>query len=209
MAGFGLDVAHLPLDEVPVTIDDYDASCARHGLFPVARYSTWDSAPFDAGAGYAVSVHQRSGHRTGVTSSVCVAGQPYRSVDRCSTVLPMVDSSAASATSRTALDDRPASVGRMFFDRVAATPDREAYRYPSSSAEGGWASMTWGETGDRVTKLAAGLIALGVEPEQRVAIASGTRYEWILADLAIMSAGAATTTVYPSIDLGGRRLHHR
>jgi long-chain acyl-CoA synthetase len=110
----------------------------------------------------------------------------------------MVDSSAASATSRTTLDDRPASVGRMFFDRVAATPDREAYRYPSSSADGGWASMTWGETGDRVTKLAAGLIALGVELEQRVAIASGTRYEWILADLAIMSAGAATTTVYPS-----------
>ncbi len=86
----------------------------------------------------------------------------------------------------------------MFFDRVAATPDREAYRYPSSSAEGGWASVTWGATGDRVTKIAAGLIALGVEPEQRVAIASGTRYEWILADLAIMSAGAATTTVYPS-----------
>ena len=34
--------------------------------------------------------------------------------------------------------------------------------------------------------------------EQRVGIASGTRYEWILADLAIMCAGAATTTVYPS-----------
>ena len=61
VAGFGLDVAHLPLDEVPVTIDDYDASCARHGLLPVARYSTWDRTPFDAGAGYAVSVHQRSG----------------------------------------------------------------------------------------------------------------------------------------------------
>ncbi len=86
----------------------------------------------------------------------------------------------------------------MFFDRVAATPDREAYRYPSSTADGVWASMTWGEAGDRVTKIAAGLVALGVEPEQRVAIAAGTRCEWILADLAIMSAGAATTTVYPS-----------
>ena len=31
-----------------------------------------------------------------------------------------------------------------------------------------------------------------------MAIASGTRIEWILADLAIMSAGGATTTVYPS-----------
>ena len=36
------------------------------------------------------------------------------------------------------------------------------------------------------------------QPEQRVGIASGTRYEWILADLAIMCAGGATTTVYPS-----------
>ncbi len=103
----------------------------------------------------------------------------------------MVDPSGALAT----LETRPASVGRMFFDRVAATPEREAYRYPSAD---GWTSMTWGEAGERVTRLAAGLIALGVEPEQRVAIASGTRYEWILADLAILSAGAATTTVYPS-----------
>ena len=45
--------------------------------------------------------------------------------------------------------------------------------------------------------------------EQRVGIASGTRYEWILADLAIMCAGGATTTVYPSTDRRGRRLHPR
>ncbi|HEY7042698.1 MAG TPA: long-chain fatty acid--CoA ligase [Nocardioidaceae bacterium] len=103
----------------------------------------------------------------------------------------MVESADASAL----IDNRPASVGQMFFDRVAATPQREAYRRPSA---GGWESVTWEEAGDRVTRLAAGLIALGVEPEQRVAIASSTRYDWILADLAIMSAGGATTTVYPS-----------
>ncbi len=78
---------------------------------------------------------------------------------------------------------------------MLATPDREAYRYPDGED---WTSVTWGQTGDRVRRIAAGLIALGVEPEQRVGIASGTRYEWILADLAIMSSGAATTTVYPS-----------
>ena len=61
-----------------------------------------------------------------------------------------------------------------------------------------WESVSWTETGDRVSRLAAGLIALGVEPQQRVGIASGTRFEWILADLANMCAGAATTTVYPS-----------
>ncbi|MGH3508516.1 MAG: AMP-binding protein, partial [Nocardioidaceae bacterium] len=93
------------------------------------------------------------------------------------------------------LANRPASVGRMFFDRVDATPDAVAYQHPVGED---WTSVTWRDAGERVTKLAAGLVALGVQPEQRVAIASGTRYEWILADLAIMSAGAATTTVYPS-----------
>ncbi len=58
--------------------------------------------------------------------------------------------------------------------------------------------MTWQETGEQVKRLAAGLLSLGIEPEQRVGIASNTRYEWILADLAVMCAGAATTTVYPS-----------
>ena len=95
----------------------------------------------------------------------------------------------------TAVENRAPNVGRQFFDRVQASPNREAYRFPRGEQ---WESVTWKETGDRVTRLAAGLVALGIEPEQRVGIASGTRYEWILADLAIMCAGAATTTVYPS-----------
>ncbi len=102
---------------------------------------------------------------------------------------------AAPTDARATLENRPQSVGRMFFDRVAATPDREAYSFPVGDS---WESLSWRETGARVSTVAAGLIALGVEPEQRVAIASGTRFEWVLADLAIMSAGAATTTVYPS-----------
>jgi long-chain acyl-CoA synthetase len=93
------------------------------------------------------------------------------------------------------IENRAPNVGRQFFDRVAETPDREAYRYPRGDR---WESQTWRETGDHVTRLAAGLVALGLEPEQRVAIASSTRFEWILADLAVMCAGGATTTVYPS-----------
>jgi long-chain acyl-CoA synthetase len=93
------------------------------------------------------------------------------------------------------IENRAPNVGRQFFDRVSATPNREAYRYPKGER---WESQTWQETGEHVTKLAAGLVALGIEPEQRVGIASGTRFEWILADLAVMCAGAATTTVYPS-----------
>jgi long-chain acyl-CoA synthetase len=85
----------------------------------------------------------------------------------------------------------------MFLDRVEKSPSNEAYRYPVADGQP-WASLTWKQTGERVEKLAAGLLALGLESEQRVGIASGTRVEWILADLAVMCAGGATTTVYPS-----------
>jgi long-chain acyl-CoA synthetase len=91
--------------------------------------------------------------------------------------------------------NRAPNVARLFLERVQQTPSRPAYRFPDGE---GWTAVTWAQTGDRVREVAAGLVALGVEAGQRVAIASGTRYEWIVADLAIMCAGAATTTVYPS-----------
>ncbi len=89
------------------------------------------------------------------------------------------------------------SVAELFFDRVAKSPDAEAFSYPSGD---GIARLTWAQTADRVSALAAGLIDLGVRPEDRVAIMAGTRIEWVLADTAIMCAAAATTTVYPSTE---------
>ena len=93
------------------------------------------------------------------------------------------------------VDTLPRNVAVQFLERVEKSAANEAFRYPDGDS---WTSVTWKEVGDEVGRLAAGLMALGIEPEQRVGISSGTRYEWILADLAIMCAGAATTTVYPS-----------
>ncbi|WP_223393639.1 AMP-dependent synthetase/ligase [Nocardioides rotundus] len=93
------------------------------------------------------------------------------------------------------VDRLPANVAVQFLDRVQKSPEREAFRFPHGEA---WESVTWQEAGELVSRLAAGLMALGVEHEQRVGIASGTRYEWVVADLAVMCAGAATTTVYPT-----------
>ncbi|MFE0457667.1 AMP-dependent synthetase/ligase [Kitasatospora sp. NPDC058965] len=116
-------------------------------------------------------------------------------------------SSVQSAVGSDKIAARPASVAHLFLSRVAATPDDEAYRYPvpvdehaADSAPGAeqWRSLTWAQTAARVKNVAAGLMALGIESEDRVAIASSTRIEWILADLGNMCAGAATTTVYPS-----------
>ena len=95
------------------------------------------------------------------------------------------------------IENRPPNVAVQFWERVHKSPDNEAYRFPVADDKP-WRSMTWRETGDRVEKLAAGLLALGLESEQRVGIAASTRIEWILADLAVMCAGGATTTVYPS-----------
>ena len=104
---------------------------------------------------------------------------------------PMV----TAARNRPTIEKRPPSVAQMIVDRVKATPLREAFRYPLDS---GWTSVSWRDVGDRVNHIAAGLISLGIEPEDRVALASSTRYEWVLVDFAIMCAGAATTTVYPT-----------
>lgn len=86
------------------------------------------------------------------------------------------------------------SVAELFLHRVASTPDAEAFTFP---VEGGWRTLTWEQTGERVQALAAGLLALGLRPEERVAILSSTRVEWILADLAVLCAGLATTTLHP------------
>ena len=93
------------------------------------------------------------------------------------------------------LAGRPSSMGAMLLEQVAASGDREAFRHRK---DGRWTSLSWRETKDAVFEIAAGLLAVGVQFGDRVAIASGTRVEWVFADLAIMSAGAATTTVYPT-----------
>ena len=84
----------------------------------------------------------------------------------------------------------------MLVHRLAETPDREAFRFPGANDE--WESLTWGQVGEEASALAAGLISLGIELEQRVAIAGDTSMKWILADLAISLAGGAVTTVYAS-----------
>ena len=93
------------------------------------------------------------------------------------------------------LTEREQSFGHLFVDRVGKTPNGEAFRYREGDD---WTSLTWAQTKERVFQLAAGLVDLGVQPQQRVAIASTTRIEWILSDLAVLCSGAATTTVYPS-----------
>ena len=72
------------------------------------------------------------------------------------------------------------SLADLLQRRVRATPDRVAFLAP---ADPGWREMTWAAVGVEVRALACGLRALGLAPEQRGAILSATRLEWILGDL--------------------------
>jgi long-chain acyl-CoA synthetase len=93
------------------------------------------------------------------------------------------------------LTRKTTSIAQMFAKRVRDTPDREAFRYPVGD---NWRSMTWRQAGERVKAMAAGLVSLGLHREERVGLLCNTRLEWLLIDLGILSAGGATTTVYPS-----------
>lgn len=103
---------------------------------------------------------------------------------------------ATSGTLDTTRYPTPApSLAQLLCTRVRATPRTEAFRFPDGD---GWMSVTWAQVWETVKVTAAGLLALGIRPEDRVAIASTTRIEWIYADLASVCAGAATTAVYPT-----------
>ena len=54
------------------------------------------------------------------------------------------------------------------------------------------------EVASRVSALAAGLIAAGVDPGDRVVLMGATAWEWALADLAILAAAGVTVPVYDS-----------
>jgi long-chain acyl-CoA synthetase len=94
-----------------------------------------------------------------------------------------------------AIDRRPRSLVHMFLERADDTPDEDAYYYP---VEGGWQESTWAQTRELVEGLAAGLMGLGLEVEDRVALLCSSRYEWVLTFLAAQVAGAAVVPVDPT-----------
>ncbi|MFJ6936036.1 AMP-dependent synthetase/ligase [Streptomyces sp. NPDC101132] len=78
---------------------------------------------------------------------------------------------------------------------------RNAAQHPdtavmSRKVGGAWADVTATEFLAEVRATAKGLIAAGVRPGDRVALISRTRYEWVLTDFAIWTAGAVTVPVY-------------
>ncbi len=63
---------------------------------------------------------------------------------------------------------------------------------------GKWVKYTWADYYSLIEAIGAGLLKYGVNRSDAVAIMSGTRPEWIIADLAIMGVGGVTVPIYPN-----------
>jgi long-chain acyl-CoA synthetase len=94
-----------------------------------------------------------------------------------------------------------ANLADVVFRRAAEQPQAVVLRRPSggsgrSGAYADWTDVTASQFKDDVIAVAKGLVAAGIEPGDRVALMSRTRYEWTLIDYAIWAAGAITVPVY-------------
>ena len=65
--------------------------------------------------------------------------------------------------------------------------------------EGRWESIAAERALGEVERLAMGLSDLGIGPGDAVALLAETRYEWAVADLAILGLGAVTVPIYPTL----------
>jgi len=61
-----------------------------------------------------------------------------------------------------------------------------------------WREWTWARSAEAVREIGYGLIALGLAPGEVVSILANTVVEWVLADLAVLSAGGVSNGIYPT-----------
>ncbi len=99
-----------------------------------------------------------------------------------------MEASAVSNTGSTTIADLLGLAAEKFGDRPMA-------RYKTG---GEWRDVTYAQVGVIASEIGRGLIDLGVEPGDRVAILAGTRPDWTYADLAISSTGAVVVPIYPT-----------
>jgi long-chain acyl-CoA synthetase len=84
------------------------------------------------------------------------------------------------------------------FTNAESWPDTVGLR---RRVNGTWTPVTWREFAGQVRDMAAGFIAAGIQPGDRVVLMSRTRFEWTLVDYAILAAGGVTVPVYPTSSL--------
>ncbi len=87
------------------------------------------------------------------------------------------------------------TIADMFGLAAEKFGDRPAARFKDGE---GWADVSYREAGEIVSEIGRGLIDLGLQPGERVAILCSTRAEWAWSSFAISSAGGVVVPIYPT-----------
>ncbi|MEJ7832659.1 MAG: AMP-binding protein [Nocardioides sp.] len=96
--------------------------------------------------------------------------------------------------------------GRTLIDELAGTAERyadlSAYSDRHDVPEGAtWRTLTWAETRERALDAASGLIDLGVQPGDTIAIMATNRIEHVLADMGGVHAAATPMSIYNTLSV--------
>jgi long-chain acyl-CoA synthetase len=89
-------------------------------------------------------------------------------------------------------------------ERLFEVPDHQLKNYPNSAmfvtkTAGIWVPMTTSDFIERTMNVARGLISMGIQAGDRVAVASSNRVEWNILDIAVQKSGAILVPLYPNI----------
>jgi long-chain acyl-CoA synthetase len=86
------------------------------------------------------------------------------------------------------------SMGAIFQNRARQYGDKTLVIYKNKA--GAWEEISWSKLNEMVRALGLFLINRGIRPGDKVALFSPNRYEWWVADLAIISVGAVNVPIY-------------
>jgi len=89
-------------------------------------------------------------------------------------------------------------------ERLFEVPDHQLKNYPNSAmfvtkTAGIWVPMSTSDFIERTMNVARGLISMGIQAGDRVAVASSNRVEWNILDIAVQKTGAILVPLYPNI----------
>ena len=88
------------------------------------------------------------------------------------------------------------TISQMFYEVVSDSRDKNILFYKNKNV---WNSLTGKDILSIVKKISFSLHQNDITTQDKVAILSNTSYKWALCDYGIISMGAVTTTVYPSL----------
>jgi len=114
-----------------------------------------------------------------------------------STILqPQLDPARPAPVREPLTADEPKTLAEAYERAVRVHPKPDTLNYKSG---GVWHPISGDEMLARARRIALGLYSLGVRKDDRVALLSESRVEWVLADQGCIFAGAVTVPVYPTL----------